>query len=91
MEIKVNIASPLRKATNGNSIVLAKAKTIHEMLLYLRDSYPNLIQMICNSNMSLKPIVTIYVDDEDISFLEGENTILTEKCTVYIIPMIAGG
>lgn len=91
MEINVNIASPLRKTTNGNSVVLAKAETIHEMLLYLRNIYPDLILTICDSDMNLKPIVTIYVNDEDISFLEGRDTILTEKCAVYIIPTIAGG
>ena len=91
MKITVNIASPLRKTTDGNSSVAVEAKNVKELLQNLQAAYPALIQTICDENLSLKPVVSLYVDDEEINYLAGSDTVLTEKSSVHIIPTIAGG
>ena len=49
------------------------------------------METICNDDLSLKPIVTIYKDDEDIPYLGGLHTELKEGERLYIVPTIAGG
>ncbi len=91
MSINVSIASPLRKNTNGKGIILTEANTVLELLQKLSNSYPDLIRTICNEDFSIKPLVTIYLGDEDINHLNGLDTELVESQIVYIIPTIAGG
>lgn len=91
MKKSIVVASPLRKFTNGESVILVKGEQVFQVLLYLREQYPLLVETICNDDLSLKPIVTIYKDDEDISYLGGLQTKLKEGERLYIVPIIAGG
>ena len=91
MKKSIVVASPLRKFTNGESVILVKGEQVFQVLLYLREQYPLLVETICNDDLSLKPIVTIYKDDEDISYLGGLQTELKEGERLYIVPIIAGG
>ena len=81
MKNSIVVASPLRKFTNGESVIPVKGEQVFQVLLYLREQYPLLVETICNDDLSLKPIVTIYKDDEDISYLGGLHTELKERRT----------
>ena len=91
MKNSIVVASPLRKFTNGESVIPVKGEQVFQVLLYLREQYPLLVETICNDDLSLKPIVTIYKDDEDIPYLGGLHTELKEGERLYIVPTIAGG
>ena len=91
MKNSIVVASPLRKFTNGESVIPVKGEQVFQVLLYLREQYPLLVETICNDDLSLKPIVTIYKDVEDISYLGGLHTELKEGELLYIVPTIAGG
>lgn len=91
MEISIVVASPLRKFTDGDSVLPVKGEQLSQVLLCLKEQYPLLVETICNDDLSLKPIITIYKDDEDISLLGGLHTQLKEGERLYIVPTIAGG
>jgi len=91
MKTDVSIASPLRKYTEKNSCITLDAATVRELLEKLTAQYPDLIQTICEEDLSIKPIVSIYVGERNCNDEDGLETRLDEGVTVYIVPTIAGG
>lgn len=89
--IKVRIPTPLRPLTKGQGEVEAKAATIAEMIEYLNTTHPGLKDRLCDETGELRRFVNIYVNEEDIRFLNGKNTSLKDGDEVSIVPAIAGG
>jgi molybdopterin synthase sulfur carrier subunit len=91
MNIQVRIPSPLRKLTNDQEVVPAEGATIGEILTNLDGAFPGLIERICDEHGNVRRFVNIFVNDEDIRFLEEKATAVKDGDEISIVPAIAGG
>ncbi len=91
MSVRVRIPSPLRRLTNGESEVEIQGATLREAVAALEQEYPGLNGRICEETGELRRFVNIYVNGEDIRFLQGLETPLKERDEVSIVPAVAGG
>ena len=91
MAVKVRIPTPLQKLTNNQGEVPCEAKNINEMLAALEKSHPGIKERICDGEGKLRRFVNVYVNEEDIRFLQGQDTLLKDGDDISIIPAIAGG
>lgn len=91
MAVKVRIPTPLQPAVGQKSEVEADGGTVRDVLADLDSRYPGIKSRIYDDDGKLRRFVNIYVNDEDIRFLQGEDTALKEGDEVSIVPAIAGG
>ena len=91
MTIKVRIPTPLMKLTNNQSEVSAEGKTISDIINNLENQFNGIKDRICEENGSPRRFINIYINEEDIRFLEGEMTSVKDGDEISIIPAIAGG
>ena len=91
MAIKVRIPTPLQKITQNKAEVEATGKTIKEILVSLDKNYSGLKDRLYDEQGQLRRFINFYVNDEDIRFLQGENTVVKEGDEISIVPAIAGG
>ena len=91
MSVKVRIPTPLQKLTNNQGEVQCEAKDINELLAVLEKSYPGIKERLCDGEGKLRRFVNVYVNEEDIRFLQGQETSLKTGDDISIIPAIAGG
>ena len=91
MAVIVKIPQLLRELTDGKDEVLLEAGTAGEALDELEKKFPGVKGRICREDGSLHGFVNLYVNDEDVRFLDGLSTGLREGDVVTILPMIAGG
>ncbi len=87
----VRIPTPLRKLSGDREEIKIDAKTISELIDKLEQECPGIKERICDENGEIRRFINIYVNNEDIRFLKGKDTELSEGDTVSIIPAIAGG
>lgn len=91
MSIKVRIPQPLQKLTRGKAEVDAKGNNIRELIKNLENDFPGIRDRIYDERGNLRRFINIYVNEEDIRFLQMDNTPLKDGDEVSIIPAIAGG
>ena len=91
MEVKVYLPTPLRQYAGGKEYVVVSASTVGEALQKLIEQYQALRKHLYGETGKLRSFVNVFVNDEDIRHLQGEETPLKEGDTIYIIPAIAGG
>jgi sulfur-carrier protein len=91
MKVTVTIPTALRQYTRNHASVELEADTVGAALKSLTEAFPELGKHLYSEQGKLRTFVNIYVGDEDIRFLDGENTPLKSGETVSIIPAIAGG
>ena len=91
MSVTVRIPTPLRKLTGGADEVAVEAATIGEMLDKLEEAHPGLKARLCDDTGEIRRFVNVYVNDEDVRFLDGRDTKLKDGDEVSIVPAIAGG
>ena len=91
MSVKVRIPSPLLKLTNNQSEVSAEGGTISDILNNLESQFSGIKERICEESGAPRRFINIYLNEEDIRFLEGENTPVKNGDDISIIPAIAGG
>ena len=91
MSVSVKVPTPLRKVTNGASMVDAEASNIRELIDALEAQYPGMRDRLCDEDGALRRFVNVFVGDEDIRFLEGIETALEDGAEVSIVPAVAGG
>ena len=91
MATKVLIPTPLRQYTNKADVVELNGKTVGELLEGLTERYAPLKNHLFSEDGKLRSFVNIYLNDEDIRYLQREATKVTEKDVVSIVPSIAGG
>jgi molybdopterin synthase sulfur carrier subunit len=89
--IKVRIPTPLRPLTRGQGEVEAKGANIAELLDNLNAGYPGLKDRLCDEKGELRRFVNVYVNEEDIRFQKGKDTVLKDGDEVSFVPAIAGG
>ncbi len=91
MAVKVRVPTPLMKLTDNQSEVSAEGATITEILNNLENQFAGIKERICEENGAPRRFINIYLNEEDIRFLEGENTAVKDGDEISIIPAIAGG
>ncbi len=91
MSVKVNIPSVLRSAVGGSKSVEGQSGPLRELLESLGNQYPELKKQVLDEEGELHRFVNVYVNDEDVRYLEGMETKVAEGDVVAILPAVAGG
>ena len=91
MSVLVRIPTPLRKMTNGQSKVELQSNSLGELVEKLDGEYPGFKDRLVDENGELRYFVNIYLNGEDVRFLEGLDTSTKEGDEVSIVPAVAGG
>lgn len=91
MPKKVRIPTPLRKLTNDAEIVEVTAATIGAAILELQVKFPGIKERLMDDTGEVRRFVNVYVNEEDIRFLQNQQTPLKDGDEISIIPAIAGG
>lgn len=81
----------LRKAAGNQSRVMAKGRTVRALLESLDREYPGLLFHICYETGELRSYVNIFLNRENIRYLNGLDTPLPHGATLHIFPSVAGG
>lgn len=87
----VRIPTALRKLTADKETVEAKGATIAEIIDCLEENYPGIKERICDESGQVRRFVNIFLNDEDIRFLEATGTLVKDGDEISIVPAIAGG
>lgn len=91
MPTNIRIPTPLRKLTSEQEVVQAEGSTIDEILQSLNTSFPGLRERICDDQGNVRRFVNVYLNDEDIRFLDEKATAVKDGDEISIVPAIAGG
>ena len=91
MAISVLIPTVLRKHTAGRDQVAAQGASVREVLSDLESQFNGFTQNLYAQDGYLKPFINIFVNEEDIRFLQDLDTPVQSNDTVTILPAIAGG
>lgn len=91
MPTKVRIPTPLRKLTNNEETVEVNAATVSDAILELQSRFPGIQERLMDERGEVRRFVNVYVNEEDIRFLQNQKTALKDGDEVSIIPAIAGG
>jgi len=91
MAISVQIPASMQSLTGGKSAIQADAANMRELIGNIDNAFPGFRQHIIDDAGSIRKFVTIYLNDDDIRFLQGLDTPLKPGDSVWIVPPIAGG
>ena len=91
MPITVRIPTVLRNLTDNQEKIDLDASTIDDVLKQLEAKHPGMQAKLCDDAGKLRRFVNIFVGDEDIRFLDGQDTALNDGDLIDIVPAIAGG
>ena len=91
MAVKVMIPTPLRQFTGKQSSIECNAATVGEALGSLTATFSDLRRHLFTEEGKVRSFVNVYLNDEDIRFLNKENTPTKDGDTISIVPSIAGG
>lgn len=91
MPAKVRIPTPLRKLTNNEELVEVTASTVGGAINELQTRFPGIKERLLDENGAVRRFVNVYVNEEDIRFLQNQQTAIKEGDEISIIPAIAGG
>jgi molybdopterin converting factor small subunit len=91
MPVEVRLPTVLRPHAGGSSTVTANGTTIGEVLLDLVATYPGMAGQVLTDEGTLHRFVNVYVDDDDVRYLEQLDTKVPNGATVSILPAVAGG
>jgi len=88
---KIHIPTPLRQYAGKQTDVAVEAGTVAEALSELVSKHPELRRHLYTNDGKLRAFVNVYVNDEDVRYLQKEATALKDSDTISIVPSIAGG
>ncbi len=91
MAVKVIIPTPLRAYAGKRESVEVQGATVGEALAALTGKFAELKKHLYSENGRLRSFVNVYVNDEDIRYLQKDQTAVREGDTISIVPSIAGG
>ncbi len=91
MEVHIRIPAPLKRLAGGQDTIKSQGRTVGEALQCLTDAYPELEERLKDEKGEVRRFINIYVNDEDIRFIQNLGTPLKEGDQISIIPAIAGG
>ncbi len=91
MAAKVRIPTPLRKLTNNEELVEVNSGTIGSAIAELQTRFPGIKERLLDESGAVRRFVNVYLNEEDIRFLQNQQTPVQDGDEVSIIPAIAGG
>ena len=91
MAVTVSIPTPLRKLTNNESEVSIEAGSVGDLVDALDAAYSGIAEKLLDEKGDIRRYVNVFVNDEDIRFLDGKGTTLKDGDNISIVPAIAGG
>ena len=91
MATRILIPTPLRPYTDRKDAVEAEGRTVGELLVDLTTKHSGLKAHLYNEQGKLRSFVNVYLNDEDIRYLDKEQTAVSPGDTLSIIPSVAGG
>ena len=91
MAVKIRIPTTLRLLTSGEAELNAKEGTVSQIISEVCENYPDFQGRLIDDDGNLLRFVNVYVEDEDVRFLQGLETPVLDGQTISIIPAVAGG
>jgi molybdopterin synthase sulfur carrier subunit len=91
MGVTVRIPTPLRRITNGLDKVEVECTTLAECIETLERQFPGIRERLCDESGELRHFVNIYLNGEDVRFLQGMDTVIKPGDEISIVPAVAGG
>jgi molybdopterin synthase sulfur carrier subunit len=91
MSVRVKVPTPLRKFTQGVDEVNAQGANVKSVVEDLEKKYPGIKERICDETGKIRRFVNVYVNGDDIRFLQNLETSIKEGDNISIVPAIAGG
>ena len=91
MGVLIRIPTPLRRMTNGEATVEMEASTVVELVDKLETSYPGFKERLIDEGGELRYFVNIYINGEDVRFLQGLDSSINSGDEISIVPAVAGG
>ncbi len=91
MAVTVRIPTPLQKLTKDKAEVKASGKNVKELIEDLEKNFPGIKERICDEQGKIRRFINVYVNEEDVRFLQQDETSIKDGDEISIIPAIAGG
>ena len=91
MSATVKIPTPLRKLTNNETSVDADGTTVEQIVESLESAYPGMRERLIEDNGDLRHFVNIYLNGEDIRYIDGLKSSVNDNDELSIVPAVAGG
>ena len=91
MSATVKIPTPLRKLTNNETSVDADGTTVRQIVESLESTYPGMRERLIDDNGDLRHFVNIYLNGEDIRYIDGLTSSVSDNDELSIVPAVAGG
>jgi molybdopterin converting factor small subunit len=89
--MKILVPTPLRQYAGKQPAIDVEATTVGEALNALTSTYPDLRKQLYGDDGKLRAFVNLYLNDEDIRYLQKDQTAVKDEDTLSIVPSIAGG
>lgn len=87
----INLPTILRQHTGGAKKISASGRTVGEVFSAVAEEYPKLGEQLANADGGLPVFVNVFLEDEDIRYLDGLDTPVDERSDITILPAVAGG
>ena len=91
MAITVRIPTPLRRVTDGQDKVDTEGETLRQLIDSMESQYPGIKERLCDEDGNLRNFVNVFVNGEDVRFLDGIDSATGDGDEVSIVPAVAGG
>lgn len=91
MSVVVRIPTPLRRVTNGQEKASVEGENLMAIIDDLESQYPGIKERMCDDGGALRHFVNIYVNGEDVRFLDNLETLIDDGDEISIVPAVAGG
>ena len=91
MSVVVRIPTPLRRITKGQDKVSVEGQNLAEVIGSLETQFPGIKDRICDEQGDIRHFVNVYVNGEDVRFLDGLDSATNPGDEVSVVPAVAGG
>ncbi|MSP22642.1 MAG: MoaD/ThiS family protein [Dehalococcoidia bacterium] len=91
MPVTVKIPTPLRALTLDRDTVIAEVSSLADLVTTLEADFPGMRERLCDDSGELRRFVNVYINGEDVRFLQGLKSSLKSGDEVSIVPAVAGG
>jgi len=91
MAVTVRVPTTLRPLSGGNKQVEVAPGTLAEVIAGLESAHPGFAGRLLDDSGDLHKFVNVFVDDDDVRYLQGLDTVVADGVTVSLIPAVAGG
>jgi len=91
MSVTVRIPTPLRRLTDGQDKVSVDGATLGDIVGSLETQFPGIKERLCDDSGEIRNFVNVYVNGEDVRFLQGLESQTNSGDEISIVPAVAGG